>query len=420
MTEFDYKDEFEEIYQQYDFPMADNLPFPYEILELMVTNNFPENQSEFDYQADISHLTYMSLHNMDFPNHLWEQLVNKLLLILSYGNKISFQSFSLTLDLLSSITKNYIPCQIILSISEINPSLRSDIDNFMYPPIMERIIRIFHNFEMNNIPFESILFFGGLTFCDLLSIYIESGNDFILSTKLIFFVDRLDQHIISIFLSKIISKFNNFQISENDLYKFCSLLSDNHKTHEEFITIVFPHFLVFFYQVAKTTNIALINAALCILCKYLKFGTFIKCEHFLETEKIFLTVFDLDIKSLGHFLNFKKLLKIFLKWAIQIDNFIMFDDEQANNGKIFLEKTVEKFLTVLQQLIYIGEEGFIGVIFMKIAENTSERSWLREWFLLCEELLDNVLENSTEEQIQILQDTHMIDDKSLIIMNRKF
>ena len=98
----------------------------------------------------------------------------------------------------------------------------------------------------------------------------------------------------------------------------------------------------------------------------------------------------------------------------------MFDDEQANNGKIFLEKTVEKFLTVSQQLIYIGEEGFIGVIFMKIAENTSERSWLREWFLLCEELLDNVLENSTEEQIQILQDTHMIDDKSLIIMNRKF
>ena len=372
------------------------------------------SENNTSYPFDIASLLLIKVQQNPIFEDICEPLIQKLLSFLAENAIDQIAGMKLTLDLLATVTKNPKACHIFSEICNDFPPFI--IQEKCDPESMERIIKIFYHLAIHGVPYSSIIFFGEMPINDLIGMFLEMKADLFLSSKLFFFVSQCDQ-LFSPFISKFISKLNNFQISPKELYAFNLHLLTNQELQNTFLENVFQHFINYLIRIFQISDLKSehIDSCLSILNTYFKIGSIIICDDLEITQTLFLIIIKLDLTKLQQLDKFENVLLNYVNCIIMLDNFIDQEEESTEQtvaskteAKAFLENTIDAFLVTLDKLESY-DESFICTVFSKIGENTTPISELRQWFLLCEDLLENVLLKASDEEVRNLKHYGMIE-----------
>ena len=425
----DYKEcfDFSEIHGSDNFTLRPaNLPYE-EIVHMIDSIDLIDliNGDEIGYQLTIGTFIYHNIHENQFFNDFHPSLIDKLLSFLGMQNILEFpNSLMLTLNLLSLITKNHVACLYLSEHSHPFPPflfLRDEFDSKLYGEIMKKIISIFYHIKENNIEYENIVFFGGISFADILHQYISSDDAFSFLPKFTEFIDLLNEEDFYSVLNIIKKRFTIQMIQEKDILFFNQILK---KYQSDVVEHCFLDFAGYFYRVSLTEEYSLQN--LCLLV----FNTYISSQSNFsnEMEKFYNIIFEIDSRKLASLEYMKSLVFKFIQFLLtdlmiflepsneeieEEDNDILGEEMQISSIYTFtnleegtdtiMHLTLRKFSHQLAILASLDQD-FVIELLKDIGGRLDVESFLWEELHSNQILWEEIMNGVDEKDLEILND----------------
>lgn len=324
---FDYKENDIDSIKKSDFDSSgDKLTMFYkDIKQIIFKNEFNSDE----YQLDMIILLYLHVENVT-ELKLLQELVSKVLSYITDKNHWELtQNLSLSLQLISKLTKTSRACEIVFfQLSDHEPFTPSNV--FLFEPrTIKTIVSIFYNLSKYGFGYEDIQFFGKMTVFQLLENFLSSTNNFILSSKLVFFIDKSTEDTIHSFFEILISKFKTDTVSYEEITNIFSLFSKDLYIRQEFLYEVFPYLLNEIARNLHSEKTELFDAYFFVLNELLT--ELLESKSFIIAERIFLNVFEFNPSKLAQTENFKVILYSFIQWLSEQD-----EDEFIRNEELML------------------------------------------------------------------------------------